>query len=140
MLVRLLYVSRAADAALKDLDNILQHARTYNAEHGITGTLCYSSNVFMQVLEGSRTEVNRLYATILRDPHHSDVELLHYEEISERCYSSWTMGRVDISRLNTSTVLKYSEGADFNPYANSGKMALAMLQELVATANIVGRA
>ena len=140
MLVRLLYVSRAADAALKDLDNILQHARSYNAEHGITGALCYSSNIFMQVLEGSRTEVNRLYATILRDPHHSDVELLHYEEISERSYSGWTMGRVDISRLNTSTVLKYSEHADFNPYANSGKMALAMLQELVATANIIGRA
>ena len=90
MLVRLLYVSRAADAALNDLDNILQHARNYNAEHGITGALCYSSNIFMQVLEGSRTEVNRLYATILRDPHQSDVELLHYEEISERSYGSFS--------------------------------------------------
>ena len=141
MLVRLLYASRSSQphtAAL--LESILTQSHTHNPSRGITGILCYSGDIFMQVLEGSRTEVNRLYATILRDPHHSDVELLHYEEISERSYSGWTMGRVDISRLNTSTVLKYSEHADFNPYANSGKMALAMLQELVATANIIGRA
>ncbi len=139
MLVSLLYVSRIADHALEDLDNILQRSRAYNAEHGITGALCYSKNVFMQVLEGSRHEVNRLYAIILRDPHHSDVELLHYTEITERSYAGWTMGRVDVSRLNASIVLKYSEKMEFNPYVNSGHMSRAMLDDLIATASIVGR-
>ena len=139
MLVRLLYVSRAADAALKDLDNILQHARTYNAEHGITGALCYSSNIFMQVLEGSRTEVNRLYATILRDPHHSDVELLHYEEISERRFGSWTMGHVDIATVNPSLLLKYAKLPVLNPFNCSGHASMALLEELMATASVIGR-
>ena len=41
--------------------------------------------------------------------------------------------------LDTSIILKYSEGPDFNPYANSGWMSLAMLEELAATAQVVGR-
>ncbi|MGC9560906.1 MAG: BLUF domain-containing protein [Brachymonas sp.] len=140
MLVSLLFVSRATEAGLHDLENILHQSRAYNAEHGITGALCYSKNIFMQVLEGSRTDVNHLYGRILQDQvHHEDVQLLHYSEITERSYSGWTMGRVDISRLNMSIVLKYSERPEFNPYLTSGEMSMAMFRELIATANIAGR-
>ena len=139
MLVRLLYVSRATESTTESLEAILQRARRHNAEHGITGILCYSNNSFMQLLEGSREEVNCLYSEIQRDSHHTNVQLLHYDEITEREYPGWTMGLVDIDQLNTSIILKYSEGPDFNPYANSGWMSLAMLEELAATAQVVGR-
>ena len=139
MLVRMLYVSRATESTTETLDAILQRARRHNAEHGITGILCYSNNIFMQLLEGSREEVNCLYSEIQRDSHHTNVQLLHYDEITEREYPGWTMGLVDIDQLNTSIILKYSEGPDFNPYANSGWMSLAMLEELAATAQVVGR-
>ncbi len=139
MLVRLLYVSRATESTTESLEAILQRARRHNAEHGITGILCYSNNIFMQLLEGSREEVNCLYSEIQRDSHHTNVQLLHYDEITEREYPGWTMGLVDIDQLNTSIILKYSEGPDFNPYANSGWMSLAMLEELAATAQVVGR-
>ena len=139
MLVRLLYVSRATESTTESLEAILQRARCHNAEHGITGILCYSNNIFMQLLEGSRDEVNCLYSEIQRDSHHTNVQLLHYDEITEREYPGWTMGLVDIDQLNTSIILKYSEGPDFNPYANSGWMSLAMLEELAATAQVVGR-
>ena len=139
MLVRLLYVSRATESTTESLEAILQRARRHNAEHGITGILCYSNNIFMQLLEGSREEVNCLYSEIQRDSHHTNVQLLHYDEITEREYPGWTMGLVDIDQLNTSIILKYSKGPDFNPYANSGWMSLAMLEELAATAQVVGR-
>ena len=139
MLVRLLYVSRATESTTESLEAILQRARRHNAEHGITGILCYSNNIFMQLLEGSREEVNCLYSEIQRDSHHTNVQLLHYDEITEREYPGWTMGLVDFDQLNTSIILKYSEGPDFNPYANSGWMSLAMLEELAATAQVVGR-
>ena len=139
MLVRLLYVSRATESTTESLEAVLQRARRHNAEHGITGILCYSNNIFMQLLEGSREEVNCLYSEIQRDSHHTNVQLLHYDEITEREYPGWTMGLVDIDQLNTSIILKYSEGPDFNPYANSGWMSLAMLEELAATAQVVGR-
>ena len=76
MLVRLLYVSRATQFTTESLEVILQRARRHNAEHGITGILCYSNNIFMQLLEGSREEVNRLYTEIQRSVHHDLAPIL----------------------------------------------------------------
>ncbi|MFZ6648699.1 BLUF domain-containing protein [Undibacterium sp. TJN25] len=140
MLVRLLYASRAADKKLCDIiADIMQQSRTHNPKNGITGILCHSDNVFMQVLEGGREAVNKLYAQILKDPRHTDVILLHYEEIMERRYSGWTMGQANLGKINPSILLKYSDLPELNPHAMSGKMSLALVEELIATASIVGR-
>ena len=66
--------------------------------------------------------------------------LLHYEEITERRFGGWTMGQVNLAKLNTSIVLKYSEMPELDPYAVSGTVSLALLEELMATASIIGRA
>lgn len=140
MLVRLLYVSRAVDKNDKAaIDAILASARHHNPEHGITGVLCYGGGIFLQAIEGGRTAVNELYAQIIRDPRHQGAQLLHYEEISERRFGGWTMGQVNLAKLNTSIVLKYSERPEFDPYTVSGRVSLALLEELMATASIVGR-
>ena len=139
MLVRLLYASRAVDVSPGALDSILSTGRAHNTASGITGILCYGGGVFLQALEGGRTAVNALYAHILRDPRHKDEVLLHYEEIQERRFGGWTMGQVNLNKLNASTVLKYSERPELDPYAVSGKVSLALLEELMATAAIVGR-
>ena len=49
------------------------------------------------------------------------------------------MGQVNIARLNPSLLLKYSETAALDPFAVSGKVSLALFEELVATASIVGQ-
>lgn len=139
MLVRLLYVSRAVQPEdQKAVDGILRVGRQYNTDHGITGVLCYGDGVFMQCLEGARTAVNALYAVIMADPRHKDVVLLRYEEIVERRFSGWTMGLVNLNRVNRSIMLKYSELPQFNPYAVSGAASAAMLEELMATASVIG--
>ena len=139
MLVRLLYVSRAVDAGEAAVESILSHSRSYNVANGITGILCYGGGTFLQALEGGRDAINALYGHIQRDVRHKDVVLLSYEEISERRFGSWTMGRVNLSKLHASTVLKYSERPELDPYAVSGAVSLALLEELMATAAIVGR-
>ena len=83
--------------------------------------------------------VSELYGHIQKDPRHKDVVLLDYEEISERRFGGWTMGQVNLLKLNHSILLKYSEKAELNPYAASGKVSLALLEELMATAAIMGR-
>ena len=141
MLVRLLYVSRAVQPESPDvIQGILASARQHNLNNGITGILCYGGGVFVQAIEGGRSAVNRLYRQIIEDPRHQDVELLHYQEISERRFGGWTMGQVNLSKLNTSIVLKYSERPEFDPYSVSGQVSLALLEELMATASIIGRA
>ena len=141
MLVRLLYVSRAVKADDSEAtESILGSARAYNLSHGITGILCYGGGIYLQALEGGRKQVNELYNIIIKDPRHKDVALLHYEEITERRFGGWTMGQVDASHVNTNILLKYSERAELNPYNVSGKVSLALLEELIATASIIGRA
>ena len=141
MLVRLLYVSRDIDKnAQGAIESILEASRGHNISNGITGILCYGGDVFLQAIEGGRGAVNTLYNHIAKDARHKDVVLLHYQEIRERRFGGWTMGQVNLSKLNTSIVLKYSERPEFDPYAVSGDVSLALLEELMATASIIGRA
>ena len=140
MLVRLLYASRAVDTSQPAVQAILDSARRHNQDSGVTGVLVYGGGVFMQAIEGGRQAVSDLYGTISRDPRHKDVALLHYEEIVERRFGSWTMGLVDVSRVNASVLLKYSERATLDPYAVSGRMSMALLEELMATASIASHA
>jgi hypothetical protein len=106
---------------------------------GITGILCFGGGIYLQALEGGRNQVNALYHQIANDERHRDVVILLYEEIKERRFGGWTMGQVNLTRLNTSIVLKYSETHDLDPYAVSGGVSLALLEELMATASIIGR-
>jgi len=140
MLVRLLYASRAAaprNAAV--VDSILEQSRKKNPSRGITGLLCSSGDLFIQVLEGGRDEVCELFNTIVRDPRHLEVRLLVYEEINERRFASWTMGQVDITKVNPSLLLKYSEKPVLDPFACPGRASMTLLEELINTGSVVSR-
>ncbi len=138
MLVRLLYASRAANPMSEaQLSAILRSSREHNPSEGLTGLLCYSDGIFIQVLEGGRDAVNARYKTIVGDERHRDVVLLSYEEVGERHFAGWSMGQVNLSRLNPALVLKYSATAKLNPYAMSGQAVKALFDELVNTGAIV---
>jgi hypothetical protein len=141
MLVRMLYASRA----LKPIDgpmieSVLKQSRMNNPPAGITGTLCVGGDIFMQVLEGGRDQVNTLYNKIVRDARNEHVVMLHYEEIAERRFAGWTMGYVNLEKLNPTTLLKYSEKPELDPFSVSGKVSLALFEELILTASVIGRA
>ena len=140
MLVHCVYASRpVAPLASTVIESILEQSRVNNPRQGITGILCYTANVFIQVLEGGRDEVCDLFNKIVPDDRHSNVRILVYEEISERHFSHWTMGHVDISKVNPGLLLKYSPKTALDPFLISGHATLALLHELVSTAAIVGR-
>lgn len=140
MLVRLLYASRAVDTSPEAIESILHQSRDHNPSTGVTGVLCYGGGIFLQAIEGGRMAISELYGHIQRDARHEDVVLLHYEEISERRFAGWTMGEVNMTRINASILLKYAEKPELDPYSVSGKVSLALLEELMATASIIGRA
>ncbi|MEM1230279.1 MAG: BLUF domain-containing protein [Pseudomonadota bacterium] len=139
MLVRLLYASRSKSPIDdKTIQNILDYARSHNEEAGITGVLCVyeSGDTYLQVLEGSREQVNALYGTIAADDRHTNVTLLHYGEIDQRRFSSWRMGNVNLSKVNRSTILRFSPTSTLDPFKLRGEAALKLLEELVDTAAI----
>jgi hypothetical protein len=142
MMVRLLYASRIDDSVNEaTLHAILKQSRAHNPEVGITGALCCCLNarVFMQVLEGGRSPVSHLYNKIAQDRRHHDVELLCYEDIVERRFAGWSMGQVNMHRINPALLLRYSESAKLDPYGVSGQVSMKLFDELVATASIVGQ-
>lgn len=141
MLVQLLYASRAASTTTAaTVSVILQQARLHNPHEGITGVLCHGDRYFLQLLEGGREQVNRLFSRIQRDPRHTDVVLLHYAEITERRYAAWTMGQTNLDRLNPATLLRYSALPVFDPFQLPGSSSMALVDELIASASVLGRA
>lgn len=139
MLVRLLYCSRSVDTSPAAIESILAQSRQHNPITGITGILCYGGGIFLQAIEGGRMPVSDLFGHIQKDSRHKDVVLLHYEEITERRFGGWTMGQVNVSKVNHSILLKYSEKPELDPYSVSGRVSLALLEDLMATAAICGR-
>jgi hypothetical protein len=140
MIVRCVYASRAATRLSPAMiEDILEKSRINNPSNGITGILCYAGDIFIQVLEGGRDEVCELYNAIVRDQRHTQVRLLSYEEIRERKFCNWTMGHVDLSKVNPGLLLKYHEKPVLNPFVSSGHATLALLDELVDTAAISSR-
>ncbi|MEO5697805.1 MAG: BLUF domain-containing protein [Burkholderiaceae bacterium] len=138
MLVRLMYASRATEALRPEtLHSILKKSTQNNPTTGVTGVLCFSGEIFLQVLEGGRAQVSKLYHRIAQDPRHTDVVLLSYDEIDERNFAGWSMGQVNMNRLNPALLLKYSETAVLDPYSVSGKVSMALFNELVATASVM---
>ena len=140
MLVRLMYASRTtAPLDPEAMHALLRQCKENNPTQGVTGLLCHcsSNGIFMQALEGGRSAVNRLYNRIATDPRHTDVLLLSYEEITERRFAGWSMGQVNMSRLNPGLVLKYCETGKLDPYNMTGHALMALFNELVGSGAIV---
>jgi len=94
-LVSLLYSSKIktyiTDITLEsELEKIQQSAIAHNADNNITGYLMYMDGYFIQYLEGSAKDVEKLYLKISLDPRHNSITLLCHEKITERAFKKWT--------------------------------------------------
>lgn len=140
MLVRLMYASRAAESvAPEQLVAILKKSKINNPRLGVTGVLCLSGGIFLQVLEGGRSQVSALYNRIATDSRHHEVCLISFEEIAERRFEGWAMGQVNLGRLNPAQLIKYSETAVLDPFSMPGSASMALFNELVASAAVIGQ-
>ena len=131
MLVRLLYVSQPVGPITTTMTTlILEKSTAYNKKEKITGVLCQGSGLFLQVLEGERSQVNLLYARIMSDRTHRNVELLSMEEITHRRFGQWSMALVYLSKDDPMVQMAHPE---FDPYTASAKDAFLILDELIKT-------
>ena len=129
MLIRLLYISRAVGAVTTTVTgSILETAQLHNRVAGITGVLCQGQGLFIQILEGERRAINRLYATLIKDKRHQDVELISIEEIETRKFPNWSMAHVIISESDPIVQLNHPE---FDPYAASSEQLKALIEDLL---------
>ena len=90
---QLVYVSAASWAMSNDdLNGILDASRRNNGRDGVTGMLLYIDGGFLQVLEGPKAAVERIFAHIRRDSRHNALRVLIEQETDERQFGGWSMG------------------------------------------------
>lgn len=91
-LTRLVYHSQRCPDAHFEAAQVMASSYRNNRRDRITGFLLATDREFVQVLEGSRTAISRLYHRISADPRHRDLVLLSCMPVRERRFASWSMG------------------------------------------------
>ena len=93
MLLQLVYVSRPFGFEANILSSILIEARRCNARDGITGALICRDDLYLQLLEGPESEVERTYGRICADDRHIEVRRLMRRMIADdaRMFGAWAM-------------------------------------------------
>ena len=99
-LVRLIYVSHATHTLSADsIFMLLSRARSNNSSQEITGVLAFNNGRFLQILEGPRMAVERLFSHIKKDPRHHGILMVERVQVTERVFSSWSMGWIEQADL-----------------------------------------
>ena len=92
-LFTLVYLSNATNAMSEDeLKEILTVSRKNNPAVNVSGVLIYCDGNILQVLEGAKEDVYKVYDKIKLDPRHDELIILQSREISARTFEDWSMG------------------------------------------------
>ena len=102
MLKRINYISSfVKDLSDDEIEELARQAAKKNAENDITGVLMAKGGVFFQIIEGPEEDIDRLFATILKDPRHEKIITLGIQIGDlQRLFLGWNMKEIN---LDTST-------------------------------------
>lgn len=99
-MIRLLYTSTGCiqkDDPARPLINIIDASTRNNRQSGVTGLLMHGAGRFIQILEGSESEVFTLYVKLLNDPRHTDCRIMFATPIEKRAFPDWAMAAMTLS-------------------------------------------
>lgn len=136
-LYRFAYASRStfqpfATASGVDVNiaQILEVARQNNQKNNLVGALYYGNGSFFQCLEGTKQDIDVLYAKLLKDSRHKDLKVLLSEPIEKSGFSSWEMKFATIDH-EVRSFLRDNNINKFDPYQfsiDTTKQLVSMLQ------------
>ncbi|NHN26727.1 BLUF domain-containing protein [Flavobacterium jejuense] len=96
---RIIYLSSATTKFNNDeIIALLKTSRSNNETNGITGLLLYSDGNFLQIIEGKRKPLQKLYGKISMDSRHKNIIKVFEGNVSSRIYSNCKMGFNSIDR------------------------------------------
>ena len=97
---RIVYVSTSIHLlSEEELQEIMLVSRRNNALNDITGILIYNDGNILQVLEGGKKELHRLYGTISQDRRHHGCIILQDTPSETRSFADWSMGFKTVSHI-----------------------------------------
>ncbi len=109
----------------------MEKAAEKNQSLGISGSMVFRKNHFLQVLEGPIQNVNELYARLIKDIRHSGLVLVSYERIFTRDFQNWGMQYFDGDKAPESkNILQLiGESNRIGPFPCDKNLALELLLE-----------
>ena len=118
---------------------ILSTSVRKNEIQSITGLLMFDGQRYIQILEGERDQVERLYEEITKDPRHGQLEMLHTGSITQRAFQTWRMayeampaGLLDQLAENMAVFSLELNGAPLEGTASFGAKLNAMFMDGIA--------
>lgn len=113
---RLIYCSRAQGLDDTAIRQILDACERNNPRDHISGMLLFTSDFFVQLLEGSREAISRRFLKIAMDTRHADVEILSSNVSDVRIFDRWSMHYVAIPSTSDPGLRRFSSNGTFDPY------------------------
>ena len=135
-LVQIIYVSRSTFTAMPaergiepSVARILAQSRVNNAKRGLVGALYFGDGCFFQCLEGRTVDVDRLYATLLQDPRHTDLKVLSRSPIERTSFTTWAMKYVPLDAPMKALLREFGLQT-FDPYRFDDSIVAKVLDML----------
>jgi hypothetical protein len=129
VLKQLIYASHATCPMREDdLLSLMAGARDRNRQNNVTGMLVYKDSLFLQAMEGEDGDLEPTWARIQADPRHENLVIIRHLPIGCRDFPDWSMGFVNMSNRDLTTVPGYSRfmEADFSLEGLRAKPGLAL--------------
>ena len=131
VLFEISYRSTAVDdLTSSNVDSIITQAIKENAKHDVTGCLIYHNRAFFQIIEGSRSDILRLYRNIQNDNRHTDVKLLWRGYKLEREFEDWAMASVSDNSTLSIPVQGSTKTLELNKISQSVHISRGMSDNL----------
>jgi hypothetical protein len=95
MLVQLIYVSTPVAEKMEEVNASLPSNQLRNKEREISGLILSHPNFYLQILEGERATVSKLFHKIMCDNRHTDVTIVRFQDSMRTEFSRWDYAVID---------------------------------------------
>ena len=125
----IVYVSTAQrPLSEKELIDVLKVSRTNNKKYNVTGILLYCQGTFMQVLEGDKNSIDRIYKAIELDTRHKNIIKLASGISNKRNFPDSSMAFASVNPETLQEIEGFLSSPDQNVYDNTDHITINMLK------------
>lgn len=101
---QIVYISSAIKSlTAEEMEQLADTSCENNVQYAISGLLLYVGGNFLQVIEGPREEVERLFENIKDDPRHGNIIKLIATEAESRMFPDWSMAFKTMEKVDLHT-------------------------------------
>lgn len=119
-------------ARIAAIEDILAASRVRNSMADVTGALLFNEGRFAQVLEGPEGKVREIYASIERDPRHTEVTILSLQHGKARRFGSWSMAYVGRSEQSRKLFQAFAAEGALHPIRLSADGLCRVMLQMIA--------